>query len=155
MWQAEKGNDQVYQLFTLSDKVVALLDAAFTKVRSNNLACRASALQTTLGKILSKQFYTLNIQVMDGNAALSLTRPTDNDANRMKLAWTTLDDMYDVAKHCVISVASFSDVEICQIAKVRAATPLVLRWVCKDIFWEEILHGRVAVSHRDTFVSTC
>jgi hypothetical protein len=153
MWQAEQGNDQE-QVFPLSDKVVALLDEAFTKVRSNNFACRASALQTTLGKILSKQFYTLNIQVVVGNAALSLTRPTENDASMM-LAWNKLDYMYDVAKHCVISAAIYSDVEICHIAKVRAATPLVLRWVCKDIFWEEILHGRVAVSHRDTFVSIC
>ena len=53
MWQAEQGNDQE-QVFPLSDKVVVLLDEAFTKVRSNNLACRASALQTTLGKVLSK-----------------------------------------------------------------------------------------------------
>lgn len=54
---------------------------------------------------------------MVGNVALSLTRPTENDAS-MLLAWNKLDYMYDVAKHCVISAAIYSDVENCHIAKV-------------------------------------
>lgn len=153
MWQAEQVNNQVYQVLPLSDKAVALLDAAFTEVRSNGLACRASTLQTTLGKILCKTFHALNIQVIADNTTMSLTCRNDNEVDK-SLAWNTLDYMYDVAKRCVMSVAIYSDAEICQITKIRTATPLVLRWVNKDIFWEEMLHGRVAVSHRNTFIST-
>jgi hypothetical protein len=54
----------------------------------------------------------------------------------------------------VIHVAPYSAIKTAELVKMHVASPLIWRWVAKDIFWEEVQYGRVANTHGDTF-ATC
>ena len=73
-------------------------------------------------------------------------------------AWNMLDNMYQEAlrqpsEPLVINVAHYSESEIAELVKMHVASPLVWRWVAKDIFWEEVQHGRVVRNHGNTFAT--
>jgi hypothetical protein len=147
---------------------LALLDAAFNASRRESLVCRTSTLQTTIGRLCRNLLtslrqipcYCLCITIKYKNdKRLALTARSPSDAVSQQAAWKMLDDMYQTALRLptnpiVIHVAPYSAIETAELVKMHVASPLIWRWVAKDIFWEEVQYGRVANTHGDTF-ATC
>lgn len=150
----------------LNKQDVALINTAFKAVRCESLMCRASTLQTTIGRLCGNiraslkhtPFYGLCITVANDsndNTQVALTQHDGRGVLAQQAAWKVLDKMYNNAletgKPLVIHAASYSASAIAELVAMHVASPLVWRWVAKDIFWEEVQNNRFVLKHGNTF----
>ena len=91
-------------------------------------------------------------------SALTTRSPFEVEDDGILAAWEMLDKLYDDAletgKPLVVHVASYSASEIAELVKMHVSSPLVWRWIAKDIFWEEVQHGRVVINTHGNIFAT-